>query len=1024
MQDKEAKPTQCTFSPDHTPTWLCSCFEPPLHFCGSCLSLHLEAQGEHLVSSLSPQKRLPGLFLERRERLRRRLTQALDCVQELEEVGFQALDLAPPQPTADCKQLLEAQTEAAQIGIALQNARTKVKYAASLLEASTSPSIQALGADLRRGLETSRSPAEQGEHLGAAMDQLASALVGQTETWAKTQSSALLETLQVLIESVFSQALSVAEAAERPELFSQCYQAQQESDSEVRLPNQLHLLSTILQEAEAGLRSRAAALRKAKQALGEATAIQNAEASQAAHRRTISAESLGELLETVNVALRLEPVDVKLRQPAAPQPPEASSSLRQATEVLLQKLRVPLDQGQLTSRLTALERAEGLDQSTQEQALVLWEVQQACKFLDDGLQQDLSRSLPLNSIYAGLTETLELLSCTEAAAVRRQSRQLVALQKIHAGVERLTFFAKALPSSSLPVQSERTNWTTVQEATSQATGSLVRFLDVHGPQEWANTGRGCLSAPEVDVLASVSDKLTFMKDALSYVGVNYLETIGQMLWPIFQASVGNLRAARDLMSEGSERKQVDAVLDELERKVSSGKREVKAGLESAEAAMQKALEDILPPDDSEEARQHSLYEALKAATLRSRIRAGVDQALVLSEHLVSLLPACNQTTSFQDVLARVSSLPEEEEPIDVLSNLLEQLVLMVPLVRQEPTEEPQSHSMRLTLSTETYEEGHVDHQPLLDSVTLAVLQAEPKELRSTVTEIEKEVGTLAALLSSRCEAEAGKQPQGLDGCLAELKRLSAFLQTHPDPLEEILSSSATTLAEFGIAPQTPQSSLSQAILANLSLLRDKGRTVNTEEQQRVAAVSIISRLKVTLDIMVGAEFLAAWKPVVHASPFEKLRVIAAHVAQMEDKVKYLEKASGELGRLVPLLQQCSVSEVRAKLETGDIVGAAAEGLALWVSERKTLARALDISASAPMSELAKVLEVGLAALCETAGVHNSHQRLSEVRNKVETLKCRARSLKVQLKVMLQDVEQQVKSSRSHRVSGAAQRIKA
>lgn len=1002
---------QCTFSSDHRATWQCSCCEPALHLCGSCLSFHLAEQGQHLVSTLSPQEILPRLFLERRERLRRRLTHALDSVQELEEVSFQALDLAPSLPTADFKQLLEARTEAAQIGIALHNARTKVKYAASLLEASTNPCIKTVGADLRRGLETSRTPVEQGEQLGVAMNQLASALAGQTETREPMQSSSLLETLRTQLENVFSQALSVAEAADRPELRSQCYQAQLESDPEVRLPHQLHLLSIVLQEAETGLRFRTAALRKAKQALGEATALRNAEASQTSHRRTVSAESLGELLETVNAALGLEPVDLKLRQPAAPQPPEASSTLRQATEVLLQKLRVPLDQVQLTNKLTGLEKAEGTDHLAQEQALVLWEIQQACHFLDNGLLQDLPRGLPLNSICADLMETLELLSCTESAAVHKQSRQLAALQRIHAGVERLV---KASPSSALSLKAGSSNWATVQEAVSQAAGSLVHFLDAHGPQELAKIGRECLSSPEGDVLTSVNEKLVFMKDALSYVGVNYLETIGQMLWPVFQVSMGNLRAARDLMSEGSERMQVDTVLTDLESKMGGGKREVKASLESAESAMQKALEGILPPDNSEEARQHSLYEALRAAALRSRIRVGVDQALMVSKHLASLLPTSTEQTSFLHDLERVSCLQEEEEPIEVLSHLLEQLALMAPLVKQGPTEEPNSHGMRLTQSTEANEEaGSVP----LDSATSATLQAEQEELRSTVAGVEKEVETLAALL----DAETKSQPQGLNGCLQELKRLSTLLQTQHGTLKEIFNSSVATLAEFGMTPPTPQQEQGEMILDSLSRLRYKARAVNAEEQQRGVAASIISRLKVTLDIIVGTEFSAAWKPVAHASPFEKLRVIATHVTQMEDKAKHLEMTRGKVKSLVPLLQQCKVPEVHAKLKTGDIVSAAAEGLALWIAERNTLARALDMSAGTSISELSKVLEAGLSALCETAGVHNSTQKLSEVRNKVEALKHRARSLKVQLKVMLRDVEQQVESSRSHRV--APQRTK-
>ena len=1033
MQDVEVRPirathegVQCTFNPEHAATWVCSCFQPSLHLCGTCLSLHLETPGAHVVATVSSQGSLQGQFLERREELRRRLTQALDCAQALEEVGFRALDLAPPSDTPPEGDLKEAQAEAAQITVALQNARTKVKYAASLLEGSTNPSIQSVGANLRKGLEATTSPAEQGEQLGVAMDQLASALVAcQTDTRAKVPTSSLLTKLQAQLESIFPQMLSVAEAAERPELFSQCYQTQMESDPEVRLPNQLQFLSNILQEAETGLRSRALALRKAKHALSEAAASQITQS--ASHRRTISAESLGELLDTVEGAIKLEPVDLRLRQPAAPQPPESSSSLRHATEILLQKLRVPLDQVQLTSRLTLLERAEGLDRLAQEQALVLWEMQQAAKFLDEGLQQDPPSSLSLSSICSGLMETLELLSSTEAAAVRRQTRQLAALQKIHGAVERLSFFGKALSSRSLPALPESSDWSAVQEGASQATDSLVRFLDIHGQQEWANIGRERLSAsPHVgDALGSVNEKLTFMRDALAYAGVNYLESIGQMLMPVFQASVGNLRTARDLMPEGEERAQVDSVLAELE---SARKREVKGCLESAEAAMQRALEEILPPEESEEARQHSLYEALKAATLRSRLRAGVHQTLMVSEHIASLLPACSEKTSFQDVLARVKSpTDEEEDTVDVLSLLLDQLALVVPLVRQGSSEDRPSRCARLTLSTESYEEiyGSMEQRPFQDSI-VAPQEELKDELGDIVAEMIQEMRNLTTLLTSTSEVETHPQSSGVEDCLvwvlSEIKCLSAALRTQPNPAEEVLKRSLETLAEFGVTlphiqreeresiPFLAQTgSLCKMVLSHLSALQSKAQALQVEAQQCFAASSMISRLKVILDVIIGPEFKTAWKPVARASPFEKLRVISTNFAQYESSIKQLEAAAYGVQRLVPLLQQCNASEVRGKLETGDIVGAATEGLALWLAERKALAKALDMPASMPVKEVMSSLEAGLAALCESAGVHSSNKRLSEVRNKVETLKFRTRSLKTQLNVMLRDVEQEVKA---------------
>jgi hypothetical protein len=524
-----------------------------------------------------------------------------------------------------------------------------------------------------------------------------------------------------------------------------------------------------------------------------------------------------------------------------------------------------------------------------------------------------------------------------------------------------------------------------------------------------------------------------MRDALTYVGVNYLENIGQMLMPVFQASVGNLRTARDLMPEGEERAQVDSVLAEIE---SAGKREVKGCLESAEAAMQRALEEILPPEESEEARQHSLYEALKAATLRSRLRAGVDQTLMVSEHIASLLPACSEKTSFQDVLARVKSpTDEEEDTIDVLSLLLDQLALVAPLVRQGSSEDRPSRCARLTLSTESYEEiyGSMEQRPFQDSI-VAPQEEREDELGGTVAEIIKEVRHLTTLLTSTAEVETHPQSSGVEDSLvwvlSEMKCLSAALQAKPNPVEEVLKSSFDTLAEFGVTPPqmqiedteivpflTKSGSLCKTVLSHLSALQSKAQVLHAEEQQCFAASSMISRLKVILDVIIGPEFKTAWKPVARASPFEKLRVISTNFTQYESSIKQFEAAAIGVQRLVPLLQQCNSSEVQGKLENGDIVGAATEGLGLWVAERKALAKVLDMPASMPVTEVMSNLEVGLAALCESAGVHTSNKRLSEVRNKVETLKFRTRSLKTQLKVMLRDVEQEVKAG--HRANETA-----
>lgn len=374
--------------------------------------------------------------------LQKRINVVLDWLVEEEVQSFQAYQTKRNE-IQSCLTHMQAQYEALEeqsqatierleqelreLREAVGSACNCANSAASELSEISDSRLKEAGSALQSSIPVSASAADKIQALGTALQELSSSYVDYHSAALDEKTEILthlMSDLQRQMDSVFPSAISLAENADKEDLVTKCRSTlHSDMSPQTLFSTQLSLISTVLAESKAVLRSRTASqdtvtlTRKSKHILD--SVVRNAEdlakstvdpeneqrTREVLQKATKSVGEMGlaEVLNAVTEVLEVErqQVDIKLHEgfsvadicesslaPVSPVKRLSSvptsdqklstgfAHLQQRTKRLVELLGIVIDEEEYTRKRAALEQFSGLDRLTQEQGILIWLLQQ------------------------------------------------------------------------------------------------------------------------------------------------------------------------------------------------------------------------------------------------------------------------------------------------------------------------------------------------------------------------------------------------------------------------------------------------------------------------------------------------------------------------------------------------------------------------------------------------------------------------------------------------------------------------